>query len=577
VGRYELLEELGRGGMGIVYRARDPQIDRLVAVKLLAPAEGLPAEEVRAQRTRFQREARAAGRLAHPNIVTVYDVGEEQGQGFLVMELLPGESLAQQLRQRHTLPVAEAVPILEQVAAALDYAHAQGIIHRDVKPANLLFTAQGAVKVADFGLAAIQGGSLTSTGHIRGTPCYMAPEQVTGLAVDGRADIFSLGAVLYEMLSGERAFPGDTLSTILYRILHEEPIPLRRLSPAFPEAMDVCVRRALAKNPSARYPRAGDLAGALRATAPCGQALPARPTIVRTPRRPAAPPPSPPPRPWAGLALPALVGLTLLLGLWAIHSTSPHPPAAPTPPAVAPPSPPAVAAPPAAEADPLEAERTQIAEERARLEQEQVALQAEERALQAAKRRVAAPSRSPGRPPRPAAPDGIQRFEFVGNTVVSSQELAALLHGMQGGPGTPETLQGAAALVTEHYHAHGYFLAQAHPRSLEVRDGVATLEVQEGRIGRLQVGPALRPTAKRVEAAFAPALRQGLLERTSLGAAIRSLSLDSGITVGLRIQAGEAPGTFDLLVHRSRSGQVEIELPADSGGPRRLQFPLGSG
>jgi serine/threonine protein kinase len=568
--------------MGIVYKARDPQIGRLVAVKVLAPAGGLQADEVRERRNRFQREARAAGRLAHPNIVTVHDVGEDQDRVFLVMELLQGESLEQHLRKRRALPLEEALPILDQVASALDYAHEHGIIHRDVKPANILLTPKGIVKVADFGIAVMMGGSLIQTGHILGTPSYMSPEQVAGLAVDGRSDIFSLGAVLYEVLSGDRAFPGETISAIIYRIVHEDPIPLRRLNPAFPEAMDACLRRTLAKDPAARYPRASDMTGALRAVDPSQCSTPGPAATVwlptATPRRTPPSQPGPGRRSWVWIGLAALAGIALAVGLRASYQKPPHFRAASTPPSVAAPSAPAAESQQAIGAGRLEAERGQVTEERTRPEKQPAALEPERRSLEKGRRSGGSKSPQSVEGARSAAPDVIRQFVFAGNTVISSQELDVLLRDAVGRPGTSEELQGAADLVTKHYRSRGYFLARARSFSPQVRDGIATIQVEEGRIGRLRVGPALQPDAQRVEAAFAPAMRQGILERAALGAAIRSLALQYGLTIGLRIQAGEAPGTFDLLVHRSRSGRMEIELPGEfPGGSRRLQFPLGSG
>jgi serine/threonine-protein kinase len=338
LGRYELLEELGRGAMGVVYKARDPQIDRHVAVKVLTTAPGLDPGEAQQHRERFQREARAAGRLAHPNIVTIHDVGEDQGRSFLVMELVEGQALDRILRTRRPLPLAEVLTIGEQVASALDYAHRHGIIHRDVKPANILLTREGAVKVTDFGIARITGADTTQAGQTFGTPSYMSPEQVQGLALDGRSDIFSLGTVLYEVLSGEKAFPGETISTILYRIVHEDPIPLRRLDPAFPAALETCLQKALAKDPAARYARATDVARDIRraaedtvvsapADAPTQATvtLPAQPP-VRTRRR------------WRRFLWPTMVAggmavavTALLLAVWGRGSRIPERPAPPIP------------------------------------------------------------------------------------------------------------------------------------------------------------------------------------------------------------------------------------------------------
>jgi serine/threonine-protein kinase len=336
LGRYELLEELGRGAMGVVYKARDPEIDRLVAVKVLAVAPGLDPGAAQQHRERFQREARAAGRLAHPNIVTIHDVGEDQGRTFLVMQLVEGQALDRILRTRRPLPLAEALTIGEQVASALDYAHRHGIIHRDVKPANILLSPEGSVKVTDFGIARITGAETTQAGQTLGTPSYMSPEQVQGLTLDGRSDIFSLGTVLYEVLSGERAFQGETLSTIIYRILHEEPIPLRQLNPAFPEALETCLQKALAKDPGARFARATDLARDLR-TAAEGKTVSAPADIeTRGTLRLPTQPPSPPhggrrrllwPALTAGIA--AVAVAIVLLAVWGRASRKAERPAAP--------------------------------------------------------------------------------------------------------------------------------------------------------------------------------------------------------------------------------------------------------
>ncbi len=323
LGRYELLEELGRGAMGVVYKARDPQIDRLVAVKVLTTAPGLDPGEAQQHRDRFQREARAAGRLAHPNIVTIHDVGEDQGRTFLVMELVQGQALDRILRTRRPLSLAEVLTIGEQVASALDYAHRHGIIHRDVKPANILLSPEGSVKVTDFGIARITGADTTQAGQTFGTPSYMSPEQVQGLALDGRSDIFSLGTVLYEVLSGERAFQGETLSTIIYRILHEEPIPLRRLNPTFPAGLETCLQKALAKDPAVRYALATDVARDLRrAVEGTVVSVPADAPTQSTVMLPAQPPPRPRRR-WRRFLWPTMVAgsiavavAALLLAVW---------------------------------------------------------------------------------------------------------------------------------------------------------------------------------------------------------------------------------------------------------------------
>ena len=267
LGRYEILQELGRGAMGVVYKARDPNIDRLVAIKVISPEAGLDPEKAKELRERFQREARAAGRLSHPNIVTVFDCAEVEGRPYLVMEFIEGKPLDGLVHAGHDFSLEDVVSIGSQAAQALDYAHEHGIVHRDVKPANIMLMQSGAVKVADFGIARITETSVTRTGLAVGTPSYMSPEQVAGQKVDGRSDQFSLAVTLYELLTGEKAFPGDSLTTVLYRIMQEDPIPLRRVNPSFPEAVDQVLKKAMSKNPGDRYPRAADFGRDLLAAA----------------------------------------------------------------------------------------------------------------------------------------------------------------------------------------------------------------------------------------------------------------------------------------------------------------------
>jgi len=267
LGRYEILQELGRGAMGVVYKARDPNIDRLVAIKVISPEAGMDPDKAKELRDRFQREARAAGRLSHQNIVTIYDSSEVEGRAFLVMEFIEGKTLESLINAGMMFSLQDVASIGNQVAQALDYAHQNGIVHRDIKPANVMLTGTGLVKVADFGIARITETSVTRTGLAVGTPSYMSPEQVAGQKVDGRSDQFSLGVLIYELLSGEKAFPGDSLTTVLYRIMQAEPIPLRQVNPGLPEAVDVIIRKAMAKNPNERYPRAADFGRDLLAAA----------------------------------------------------------------------------------------------------------------------------------------------------------------------------------------------------------------------------------------------------------------------------------------------------------------------
>src|SRR5438067_4392871 len=268
LGRYRIVAELGRGAMGAVYRAVDPLIEREVAIKTLL--DDLPAEIVEEVRERFLREARSAGRLNHPNIVTIYDVGEDAGVAYIAMELLEGRSLQQMLRGQPRLPLAVAADIAAQVADALDHAQHYRIVHRDIKPANVMVATSGRCKLTDFGIAYIPTSSMTQTGATLGSPKYMSPEQVAGIAVDGRADLFSLGVVLYEMLTGRNPFlrEGDTTPVqVMHRISVEPAAPMRTLDATIPDVFDRIVRRALAKKPQDRYARAADMAEELRRAA----------------------------------------------------------------------------------------------------------------------------------------------------------------------------------------------------------------------------------------------------------------------------------------------------------------------
>lgn len=253
-GRYEIVGELGRGAMGVVYRAVDPVIGRNVAVKTIRLSEagtGLSRQELL---SRFQTEARAAGVLTHPNIVVVYDAGEEDGLYYITMELVEGKSLQSLIDSGDSFPTARVIRILEQTCSALAFAHERNIVHRDIKPANLMLTADDIVKVTDFGTAKIlQMGTVQQTTHVMGTPSYMSPEQVKGKPIDGRTDIFSLGVVLYEMLTGEKPFPGQSITTVIYKIVNEEPIPPRQLNPSIHPGLNEIVLRALAKEPDERY------------------------------------------------------------------------------------------------------------------------------------------------------------------------------------------------------------------------------------------------------------------------------------------------------------------------------------
>jgi serine/threonine protein kinase len=263
-GRYQLLDELGRGAMGVVYRAHDPVIGRDVAVKTMhLSADGSTANRPEFL-TRFQTEARAAGILTHPNIVVVYDAGEEAGVFYITMELVEGRSLQSLLEEHQSFPLPRAIKIIEQACSALDYAHKHNIIHRDVKPANLMITADDTVKITDFGTAKILRFNTTETAAVIGTPSYMSPEQIKGKTVDGRSDIFALGVILYELVTGEKPFPGQNITTVIYKIVNEEPVPPRKLDPSINNGLCNVIARALAKDPTMRFQTCGELLDALK-------------------------------------------------------------------------------------------------------------------------------------------------------------------------------------------------------------------------------------------------------------------------------------------------------------------------
>ena len=260
IARYEIVQEIGKGAMGVVYKAVDPNIGRPLALKTMRlDVHGMEAEEML---QRFRNEARAAGLLNHPNIVTIYDAGEWEGLFYIAMEFIEGISLHQRMRQGR-LTTEEIVDVTSQICAGLDYAHHKGVIHRDVKPANIMM-AGAVAKIMDFGIAKAGNATMTGTGQVLGTPNYMAPEQVRGKHLDGRSDLFSLGVILYELITGERPFTGENVTTIVYKIVHENPIPPRELDVTIHPGLSAVVLKALEKVPESRYQSGAELAKALQ-------------------------------------------------------------------------------------------------------------------------------------------------------------------------------------------------------------------------------------------------------------------------------------------------------------------------
>ncbi len=296
LGKYQLRAEIGRGGMGTVYLGYDPMLDRKVAIKVLAPHLVWEPGFVE----RFLREARSAARLRHPNIVTIYDVGQQEDRYYIVMEYLAGQTLAQYIAQGGPFSSKHALPVLSQLADALDYAHRQGLIHRDVKPGNVIVAGDGRATLTDFGVArAVQETRLTATGSIVGTPQYMSPEQARGDPVDHRSDLYSLGVVAYEMLTGRTPFAATTPHAVLHKLIYEAPPPLRSLRPDLPPAVETVMARALSKEPDARYQTAREMIAALEGalTAPAGQQAELPPTVAAappSPRQGEREPPAPP-------------------------------------------------------------------------------------------------------------------------------------------------------------------------------------------------------------------------------------------------------------------------------------------
>jgi serine/threonine-protein kinase len=370
LGKYQIRRILGQGAMGIVYEGFDPAIERTVAIKTILPSQ-LGGAEFAGVMARFKREAQAAGRLNHPGIVAIYDYGEELAQdiseeeatmmaapaapaaaqrvAYIAMEFVKGRELKDAFAQGERFPLPVVARLMTEVLEALDHAHANGVVHRDIKPANLILLPDGRIKIADFGIARIQASELTQAGAVLGTPSYMSPEQFMGAPVDGRSDLFSCGVILYQMLTGERPFTGESTTTIMYKVLREEPAPPSQLNLSLSPQLDAVVRKALAKAPADRFASGREFAQALQAAiaatgaAPAPAALPlaTAPVVAAAPMAAAAPPVATAPRPRAALWLTgAVAGVALLAGGYLLVASQRQPaspvvqaPAATTPPA----------------------------------------------------------------------------------------------------------------------------------------------------------------------------------------------------------------------------------------------------
>jgi len=301
LGKYQIRRTLGKGAMGIVYEGFDPVIERTVAIKTILPSQ-LTADESVAVMARFKREAQAAGRLNHPGIVAIYEYGEDVAQdisdeeatmmaapskaqgaqrvAFIAMEFVKGRELRDYFEKGERFPMKEVVRIMAEMLDALDHAHAQGVVHRDMKPANIILLENGKVKIADFGIARLEASELTQTGMILGTPSYMSPEQFMGQPLDGRSDLFSCGVILYQLLTGEKPFTGESTTTIMYKVLREEPVPPSELNLSLEPALDAVVKKALAKAPAQRFQSGREFAQALEAAVAGPHTMPSPATAV---------------------------------------------------------------------------------------------------------------------------------------------------------------------------------------------------------------------------------------------------------------------------------------------------------
>lgn len=262
IGKYAIERVLGRGAMGVVYLARDPMIKRLVAIKTVFLPQGLEPQKITEFRERFLREARAAGQMNHPSIVTIYeaDDGSSGGPPFIAMEYIQGETWSAKIKRGEKADPGQLFTLVREIASGLAYAHKAGVVHRDIKPANIISTPDGHAKLTDFGIARVPASELTQEGQFLGTPAYMAPEQITGKGVDGRSDLFSLGTVIFEMLTGSKPFPGEDITVVTHKILMEPPEPMPEKCPGMPSEVGCILNKLLTKNPAERYQSAEQLA-----------------------------------------------------------------------------------------------------------------------------------------------------------------------------------------------------------------------------------------------------------------------------------------------------------------------------
>ncbi|MGC1521301.1 MAG: serine/threonine-protein kinase, partial [Steroidobacteraceae bacterium] len=264
LGRYQLEREIGRGAMGVVYLGRDTAINRMVAIKAIPLASEFSDAELVEARSRFFREAETAGRLNHPNIVTIYDVGEERGLAYIAMEYLKGRHLSDYAKSDNLLEPRKVLEITARTADALGFAHKQQVVHRDIKPANLMYDpSTDTLKITDFGIARLTGAGSTRTGIVLGTPSFMSPEQLEGRTVTGHSDLFSLGVSLFQLLTGQLPFTADSMTGLMQQIAESQHPPLRAFRPDLPACVEAVIDRALAKNPDARYETGAQMAAAL--------------------------------------------------------------------------------------------------------------------------------------------------------------------------------------------------------------------------------------------------------------------------------------------------------------------------